>query len=129
MPTVCFDFDGVLAQYSGWCEDGGIGEPIPAGVELLKLLKGQGFKIVISTCRTHPEHVAAVAQYCKVAEWLQKHGLYSSVSVIDTVGKPMADVYVDNKALFFDQSQGRNDQYAEYMFGVIMDRVYGEGAE
>jgi len=41
----------------------------------------------------------------------------------------MADVYVHNKALFFDQSQGRNDQYAEYMFGVIMDRVYGEGEE
>lgn len=124
MTTICFDFDGVLATYDGW-KDGEIGEPIPAGVDLVKLCKTKGYVIVINTCRTHPTHGASNQreQFLAVKKWLYENKIPYDWIEID--GKPIADVYVDDRALYFNQSIGFHDQYAGDLFNRIIRRVEG----
>ena len=121
MTTICFDFDGVLASYDGW-KDGAIGDPIPAGVELANLCRDAGYTIVVSTCRTHPEHKTTILQLRAIQKWMRDNNIPHDW--IDLDGKPTADVYVDDRGLFFDQSMGKKTEgYGSYMMAVISQRV------
>lgn len=122
MTTICFDFDGVLAAYDEW-RDGAIGEPIPGGVVLVNACRAMGYKIVIATCRTHPEHAPSNDyQFRDIRKWLFDNNI--PFDHIDTVGKPTADVYIDDRGMFFDQSMGKNMKgYGSYMMALIKERV------
>jgi hydroxymethylpyrimidine pyrophosphatase-like HAD family hydrolase len=116
--TVCFDLDGVLASYKEWPEDGSIGDPLPAGVKLLKLCKEAGYKTVLSTCRTHPCHGIEnqVKQAHLITAWLRENGLRGLIDEIDDEGKPIADVYIDDRGLRFDQRAGSLESYGDWLF-------------
>ena len=122
MTTICFDFDGVLAEYDTW-KDGEIGNPIPEGVVLANACKALGYKIVISTCRTHPEHLPSNHyQLRDIRKWLFDNKV--PFDHIDDLGKPTADVYVDDRGLYFDQGMGKNMKgYGSYMMSLIKERV------
>ena len=122
MTTVCFDFDGVLAEYDGW-KDGAIGEPIPEGVVLANACRAMDYKIIISTCRTHPEHAPGNGyQYRDIRNWLNENKV--PFDWIEMDGKPIADVYVDDRGLYFDQHMGKNMKgYGSYMMALIAERV------
>jgi hypothetical protein len=52
--TIAVDFDGVIADYNGWTESSVIGPPRKDVVEALKVLRQEGWKIVVYSCRgTH----------------------------------------------------------------------------
>lgn len=96
--TVAFDFDGVLAQYSGWKGHTHYGPPVLGMRELLQSLRAQGHKIIIYTTRGNSE----------IAEWCRVHGFpYDYINRNPAIqgnnpGKPIADVYVDDRSIRFD---------------------------
>ena len=123
MTTICFDFDGVLASYDGW-KDGAIGEPISNGVKLSKLCHEAGYKIVINTCRTHPQHGAGNQreQFLAIKKWLYDNKV--PYDWVEMKGKSIADVYVDDRGMYFDQDLGKTMKtYDKYMFDMIQERV------
>lgn len=48
---LCFDFDGVIATYSGWKGFDVLGEPNQEVISAMKNLHGKGYKITIFTTR------------------------------------------------------------------------------
>ena len=122
MKTVCFDFDGVLASYDGW-KDGAIGGPLPVGVKLLRLCDEAGYRIVIQSCRTHPDHENTMLQLTAMKSWLRKHKI--PCDYIEIEGKAMANVYVDDRGLHFDQDMAKqeDDEHTYYLFREIQERM------
>ena len=120
--VICFDFDGVLASYDEW-KDGEIGKPLIGGITLAQLCDSKGYKIVVNTCRTHPKHGGRSAQkeqYIKIAKWLYENNV--PFDYIEMYGKPVADVYVDDRGLYFNQEFGDNVEYANSLFYRIVLR-------
>jgi hypothetical protein len=50
-PTIAVDFDGVIADYDGGVEMAAPGAPREDVVEALKVLRSEGWKIVVYSCR------------------------------------------------------------------------------
>ena len=99
-PTICVDFDGVIAEDRGWQGVGVFGQPITGTIAALKYLKSLDWFIIIFTCRGEE---GLVEGYCK------KHGVpFHSINKNPhqpdgtNNGKPMADVYLDDRAVAFD---------------------------
>ncbi len=98
--TVAVDVDGVLAQYTGWKDSAGqIGLPYPHTARLLCELKHKN-RVVIWSSRSS----------ALIHTWLVKHNLLQFVDEINTnsrilgdnPGKPIASVYIDDRAIRFD---------------------------
>ena len=101
--TICIDFDGVIADYSqgfqGFQGQDSFGEPLPGTVDALNQLKQNGWKLIIFTTR---KATPAFKQY------LKDHGIpYDDINKNSeqpkgsNPGKPIADVYLDDRALRF----------------------------
>ena len=45
--TICIDFDGVIAQYQAWEGKEKFGAPVPGVQSALKVLKKEGYKIIL----------------------------------------------------------------------------------
>lgn len=95
--TVVFDFDGVLAV-PVW-PDPGIGEPIYSGLEMLKHYHRRGFRILIHTAR----HWADMEM---IRAWLVRQLAELSAGVVVICGKPLAQLYVDDRAFRFEAPEG-----------------------
>jgi hypothetical protein len=110
MTTVCFEFDGVLAEYTGWQGHEHIGEPIEAMIELLKELHGRGYHLALCTTRLNESPFVDEIRFDTVVQdglarkllegWLEEQGILKCFRYIDG-SKPMADYYIDDKALRF----------------------------
>jgi adenylylsulfate kinase len=87
---VCVDFDGVLAQYTGWQGPGHLGDPRPGVEHFLQSIVDLGMKVIILTTR---EPVA-------VQFWLIENQLSHFIDRV-TREKPPALVYLDDRALCF----------------------------
>lgn len=94
--TICFDLDGTLAV--GTWPAPHIGEPIPAGVALLREMFLQGYECIIFTSRPAGHREA-------IANWLIQSGLDRYVYDIVT-GKPRALAYIDDRAITFPEGTG-----------------------
>ena len=126
--TVCFDFDGVLAAYDTW-KDGEIGDPLIEGIRLARICRQHGFKIVINTCRTHPTHGAGNQkdQFNRISDWLQENKV--PYDYIEMYGKPIADYYIDDRGIRFDQKYGNFDGYAGFLFDKWMNEIQIKGGK
>jgi adenylylsulfate kinase len=100
--TIAVDFDGVIANYDGYKGPGVLGDPRPDVRQALRLLKDEGWKVIIYTTRGEQE----------IAAYLAKHGIpydeFNCNSDYRTQGpKPVADVYWDDRAVCYsgDASQ------------------------
>lgn len=95
-PVVAVDLDGTLAEYDGFKGQGEYGKPRPGAVAMMKNFHERGYKIIIHTCRNENQNVKA---------WLQEHEIpYDHINVNPanppgTSKKPVADAYVDDKAV------------------------------
>lgn len=94
--TIAVDFDGVIAEYSGWKGVSVLGAPRPDVCEALLALRGEGWKIVIHTTRGEAE----------IADYMVRHGIpfeeINRNSDYKTQGqKPVADVYWDDRAICY----------------------------
>lgn len=97
----CFDLDGTLCYTRKEDEHYSDVEPIPGAIETVQRLKAEGHYIIIMTARnmvTHNNNIGKIiANQCPiVVEWLDRHGIpYDELHF----GKPVADFYVDDKAV------------------------------
>lgn len=101
-PTICIDLDGTLAEYHGWTgEFSPIGDPLPGAWEFCQELRRRGWRIIIHTCR---------GNVVEVANWLIEHGIEhdgincSAHNAPGSSAKPIADVYLDDRAIRFEGS-------------------------
>ena len=99
--VAALDVDGVLASWSeGWQGIYHFGPPIPGAVQFTQELS-RNMKIIIHTCRCNrslgmgnrPEMLGQI-----VTNWLQMNG-FAFDEVWTNPGKPVADVYIDDRAI------------------------------
>lgn len=94
--TIAVDFDGVIAEYSGWKGPGVLGDPRSDVIRALRELQEEGWKIVIHTTRGDRE----------ISEYLTEHEIphdeINQNQDYRTQGtKPVADVYWDDRAVCY----------------------------
>jgi len=101
--VAAIDFDGVIHQYSnGWQKGIIYDEVVPGAKEGVTALKDAGYHIMIYTTRTNPQFrkKGEPEQYDQLVQYLEKHQIpYDRIYVGS--GKPMADVYLDDRAIPF----------------------------
>jgi len=89
-PTVCVDFDGVLAKYEGFQGEDHYGEPIQGAKEFLEKLNFVGLDFVIFTSH-NPE---------EVKKWFKKYAFPEPKEI--TNKKIPAPVYIDDRVIKFE---------------------------
>jgi hypothetical protein len=99
---IAIDFDGVLHGYSkGWSDGTIYDPPVPGTREAMEALKAQGHYLLIFSTRTNKvfRKKDDPDQEPLIKAWLAEHGI--PYDKIWTYGKPMADIYLDDRALSF----------------------------
>jgi len=101
MPTFCVDLDGTLISWGGFDSYSAntFGKPFPGAKRFLQLLKSLG-TIIIHTARCNSEewNEPIEQQEQRVRNFLDKHNIpYDSIWT--GRGKPVADFYVDDRAV------------------------------
>ena len=95
--TVAFDFDGVISEYHGFEGIEHTGEPIAEVVETIRKLKTFGNTILIYSTRGEE----LIKEYCNKhaipIDYINDNPLYEN----QNRGKPVAQVYVDDRAVCF----------------------------
>ena len=95
---ICFDFDGVIHSFvKPWEGDKVIPDKPTAGCkDALNRIKALGATIYVHSARCHCQEGRNA-----IAEYMAKYGL-----VFDEVveHKPVADIYVDDRAVLFDDN-------------------------
>lgn len=110
--TICIDFDGTIAKYDGFKGIGIFGDPIKGVKEALLDLKSAGKKIIIYTTRGE---VNTVAEYLRV--WHIPFDFINETpcnSANMSKAKPIADVYIDDRAIQF-----KGEWTAEFVQEII----------
>lgn len=102
--TIAVDFDGVIHAYSkGWA-DGSIYDVPKTGTgEAIRLLRENGFQIILYSVRACDRLVDGQLQPNQLAEiqaWLSRYNIEVD-SIWTSPGKPFAQIYVDANALRF----------------------------
>lgn len=111
----CFDLDGTICYTKKEGQHYLDVEPLPGAVETLQKLKSNGHYIIIMTARnmlTHNNNVGKIIanQSPIVIEWLNKYQIpYDELHF----GKPLADFYVDDKAIKLTDWKEFNKQIGE----------------
>lgn len=106
--VVAFDFDGVIASYSGFVHGHDIKDPIPEVVQAIKTLKEKGYEIMVHSTRGD----AFLKNYCEKFsipfDHINRRGdLYG-----ENPGKPIAFVYVDDRNICY-KGQSAEDLVSE----------------
>ncbi len=101
---IAIDFDGVLHGYSkGWSDGSIYDAPVPGAAEAMKKLKEEGHTLYIFSTRTNPifkkKKEDSVDQKVMMEEWMKQHGI--PFDKVWTFGKPMADLFIDDRAIGF----------------------------
>jgi adenylylsulfate kinase len=98
--TICIDFDGVIAQYNGEFEQDKFGEPVAGVKNALKVLKENGYTIIIFTTR---KPTAKFKKYLADNE-ITYDAINENPDQPDKTnpGKPIADIYLSAHAIRFD---------------------------
>lgn len=92
-PTIAVDFDGVISDYAGWEAAGTPGQPRHDVIEALKILRDEGWKIVVYSCRP----TADIAPYL-VDNGVPFDEINENSSRPYGGPKPAATVYWDDRA-------------------------------
>jgi hydroxymethylpyrimidine pyrophosphatase-like HAD family hydrolase len=92
--TIAVDFDGVLAEYSGWKGVEVLGAPRMDVIKVLRVLRQEGWKIVVHTTRSEQDIISYLSLHEIPYDEINRNSHYPSVS-----GKPVATVYWDDRAV------------------------------
>jgi hypothetical protein len=113
--TYAFDFDGVIAEYDGFKGHEHVGKPTTEVVDAMRILKGQGHKIVIYSTRGEKR----LRQYCidnqVPFDYINKNPDLEG----ENPGKPTAYVYVDDRAVCY-----RGQSAEELVQEILAFKVY-----
>ena len=100
MKTVCIDIDGTISRYIEWVNSKTFGEVLPHCAETIHHLKADGWFVIIYTTR---------ADKNEISKFLGNHNIpFDAINENPNQpenakgGKPIADVYVDDRAIQFD---------------------------
>ncbi|MCK5607529.1 DEAD/DEAH box helicase [Candidatus Pacearchaeota archaeon] len=127
--TICVDFDGVIADNSDGFQGTDIfGEPLPGAIDAMKRLQEFGFKLIIFTTRPDTPELRT---------YLNVHGIpYEAINNNPdqpegaNPGKPIADIYLDDRAVRFGNWQQAVAKIWSVtfkgLFGGMIDKLRGE---
>lgn len=97
--TICIDIDGTLVHFEEWQGEDHFGKVLPGASDATKILHGEGWFIIIYTTRANKD---------LLARFLDENNIeYDSINENPNQpdnakgGKPIADVYVDDRAICF----------------------------
>ena len=134
--VACFDFDGVIHRYVGY-GTGELGSPLRAGIDILARFFAHDYEILIHTCRLNRKHANWQEQKDAIENWLDYYNVPFTKVVTDRDGKPIADVYFDDRAIpvpknyrdiakhpFYSQFKGQKDEDID-----VADAIYKAGLE
>jgi hypothetical protein len=100
MKTVCVDIDGTLVRYEKWQGDHHFGEILPGAVDAMRQLRKDGWFIIIYTTRGNREAIKAFLESQKIVFDAINENPFQPDNARG--GKPIADVYIDDRAITFD---------------------------
>ena len=92
--TIAVDFDGVLADYDGWRGVDALGAPRSDVVSALRILRQEGWKIVVHTTRSEEQIGPYLRQHEIPYDEINRNSAYQNSG-----SKPVATVYWDDRAL------------------------------
>lgn len=95
--TVAFDFDGVVSEYHGFQGLEHVGEPIPEILQTIQKLKSLGHTILIYSTRATDLIRNYCNKYAIPIDYINENPAYPDA----TGGKPVANVYVDDRTVCF----------------------------
>jgi hypothetical protein len=102
--TICIDFDGCIAQVTPEFQVDVFGQPVEGAKEAMEVLKKNGYTLIIFTTRK------ATA---KLKKYLADNSIpYDAINQNPdqpddaNPGKPLADIYVDNRGIGFHGNWG-----------------------
>ncbi len=99
---IAIDFDGVLHLYSkGWNGGEIYDPPVPGAKEAMERLKEAGHTLYIFSTRSNKifRKNDPVDHNKAMKAWMEKHEI--PFDKIWTFGKPMADIFIDDRAIGF----------------------------
>lgn len=103
---IAIDFDGVIHGYSKGYQDGDLYDPpVPGASEAMKKMKEAGHYLYIFTTRTNKifkkpgDGKDEKYQENQIKEYMAKYDI--PYDKIWTFGKPMADLFIDDRAINF----------------------------
>jgi hypothetical protein len=110
---IAIDLDGTLARYDGWKGLDKIGDPLPGAVEMVNALVREepdgawDNEVIVFTTRTNP--LVNLEPDWKLREriekWLEHWGFSDKIKVYAGPGKPLADLYIDDRAFYHPTNQ------------------------
>jgi adenylylsulfate kinase len=102
-PTIAVDFDGVIAEYDGWKGEQVLGPPRNDVVNALRVLRQEGWKVVIHTTRSELHIVDYLARHEIPYDEINRNSDYPNAGI-----KPVATVYWDDRALRYSGNAARD---------------------
>lgn len=94
---IAFDFDGVLATYNGFVAKDDIQEPNTEIVKAFKMLKGQGYEILLHSTRGDEFLKMYCEKFSIPVDYINRQPHREG----ENPGKPIAFVYVDDRAICY----------------------------
>jgi hydroxymethylpyrimidine pyrophosphatase-like HAD family hydrolase len=100
MKTICIDIDGTLVHYEEWQGENYFGPVIPGAADAVKQLRLNGWFVIIYTTRSDKAVIKKFLIENKIEFDAINENPYQPINAIG--GKPIADVYIDDRAITFD---------------------------
>ena len=114
--AICVDFDGVIAEFSDNIND--FGKIIDGAGAALEKLRALGYKIIIHTTRPSDEdHITELTKYLKAHD-IPFDEINTNSDSKWPSAKPVADLYIDDRALRFEGNWDDTVQKAQYYLGL-----------
>ncbi len=98
--VIAIDMDGVVCKEERTF-DRPLADPIPGAIDSVNAIHGAGHTVIIWTAR-------GWEQYRTTEDWLRRHGISYDVLLM---GKPIVDLFIDDRAVRFDAWPLNIDQY------------------
>ena len=124
---VCFDFDGVCAEYHGNFEENNFGSPVPGMAEAIGKVRDSGYKCTLFTTRKLTPELEA---------WLDENNFeFDSINSTEHnpenagTAKPIAVLYVDDKGLHFSQDTPKESIKDIYRYLKIQETLTSHAEE
>ena len=99
MKTICIDIDGTICRYEGWTGPDQFGDVLPGAREAIAKLKQDGWFIIIYTTRADKTALSKFLRSKDICFDAINENPHQPQNAIG--GKPMADVYLDDRAVTF----------------------------